>query len=62
MTDSSVAANFHKSFNVETDISLKVTFDAKILFNIITDKADVTLSEVLNSCVGVDACFLQDFF
>ena len=55
MTNTTVAADFHQALDVQGNLTAEVAFHLQVLFDVITQLADLILGEILHSGVGIDA-------
>ncbi len=60
MTNASVASNFNQSFDVECNVTTKVTLNNKILINVISQLCNVILIHVFYSDIRINTCGCQD--
>ena len=55
MANAAIATNFYKSFDIECNISAKITFNSYILFNIITNFGNLILRQISAASVRIDS-------
>jgi hypothetical protein len=62
MTGSAVATDFNKTLNIESDCTAAVTFNLKVLIDVITQFGNIVLCKIFAAGVGVDTCCCEDLF
>lgn len=55
MTDTAVATNFNKPFNIESHVAAKISFHMKVMIDVLAQLCNVVFGQVLHSCVRIDA-------
>lgn len=61
MTNASVAADFNKSLNVESNVSSKVALNHEVVVDIVTELSNIVFAEVLDSDIRVYTCVCENF-
>jgi hypothetical protein len=56
---SSVAANIHKSFDIELDFSPEVSLNPIVILHYRSKSADLIFSQSVHSGTGIDICFFK---
>jgi hypothetical protein len=55
VTNPTVAADVHESLDVHRDLGAQRTFDAEVLLDRLTKLVGISVSEIANTLLGVDA-------
>ena len=55
MSYSTVATDFHKTFDIEHDVTSQIAFDVQIVFDIVTYFNDLFFGQIFYTGVGIDA-------
>ena len=60
MTDSSVATDIHKTFDVHLDSRTELTLDLVLVSDLATDTGDLLVVPLTNLCIVVDSELIKD--
>ena len=60
MTNAAVAANVHESLDVHRDLGAQGALDAEILFDRLAKLVGISIAEIANTLLGVDASRLEN--
>ena len=60
MTHASVAADFHKTLDIERNLTAEITLHLQVVFDIFSELRHVGLRKILHADIRIDAGLLQD--
>jgi hypothetical protein len=60
MHDAAIAVDFYKAFDIESDVTAKITFHNVGTFYLVTELSDIVFSQIFRAGIRIDSCLSKD--